>query len=89
MYDKRWSCRSRAQLAAKVALPPIVGGWEGDDQVGQKGQAELGDDLAAPVVTGKGTIVPWQPCGVAPVGGCVQPSNGVHSPPVLAKGTKW
>jgi hypothetical protein len=67
------------------SAPPLVDGWEGDDQVNQKGRAELGDGLAAPVVTGKGAIVPWQPCGVAPVGGCGRPANGVHSPPCLRR----
>jgi hypothetical protein len=60
MYAKRWSPQSiaRARCADDVALPPIVGGWEGDDQVSEKGRAELGDGLAALVVMGKGAIVP-------------------------------
>jgi hypothetical protein len=89
VYAKHWNYQSRARLATKAVLSPIVGGWEGDDQVGEKGQAEFGDGLAAPVVTGEGAIVPWQPWGVAPVGGCGRPADGVHPSPVLAKGTKW
>jgi hypothetical protein len=87
LYAKSWSPWSIAWAlrAAEVALPPIVGGWEGYDQVGKKGWAELCDDLAAPVVMGKGAIDPWQPCGVALVGGCRGPANGVHSPPCLQR----
>jgi hypothetical protein len=70
--------------------PPIVGrGWVGEDQVGEKGWAKLGDGLVAPEVTGEGAINPWQPYLVAPVGSCEQPANGVHSPSMLTKGTKW
>jgi hypothetical protein len=63
LYAKRWSLRSIvwARRATEAALPPIVGGWEGDDLVGEKGWAKLGDGLAAPVVTGKGAIVPLRP----------------------------
>jgi hypothetical protein len=61
----------------------------GEDQVGKKGWAELGDGLVAPEVMGKGAIDPLQPYLVAPVGGCEQPANGVHSPPMLTKRTKW
>ncbi len=91
LYATRWSPWSiaLAQRAAEAALPPIVGGWEGDDQVGEKGWAKHCDGLDAPVVMGKGAIAPWQPCEVAPVGSCGQPADRVHSPAVLAKGTKW
>ena len=92
MYAKRWSPWSiaRARRAAGAALPPIVGrGWVGEDQVGKKGWAELSDGLVTPEVTGKGAINPWQPYLVAPIGGCKQPANGVHSPPMLTNGTKW
>jgi hypothetical protein len=68
--------------ATKAALPPIVGrGWVGEDQVGKKGRAKLGDCLVAPEVMGKAAIDPWQPYLVAPVGGCKQPADGVLSPP--------
>ncbi len=70
-----------AQLAAETALPPIFGrGWVGEDQVSEKGWAELGDGFAASVVAGEGVIDPYeQSCGR--VWGL--------PPPMLAKDTRW
>jgi hypothetical protein len=84
LYAKRWSPWSiaRTRRAAEVVLPPIVGrGWVGEDRVGEKGWAELGDGLAAPEVTGEGAIDPWRPYLVAPVSSCERPAGGVHSSP--------
>ncbi len=95
---KRWSPWSiaRARRVAEAVLPPIlVRGWMGEDQVSKKGWAKLGDGLVAPEVTGEGAINPWQLYLVAPVGGCEQPANGVHSPPhahkwhKVVRGMQW
>jgi hypothetical protein len=52
----------------------------GEDRVGKKGWAELGNGVAAFVVAGKGAIDPYEPsCGH--VWGL--------PPPMLAKGTRW
>jgi hypothetical protein len=57
-------------------FPPIVRrGWVGEDRVGKKGWAKLGDGLVAPEVTGVGAINPWLPYLVAPVGSFEQPAN--------------
>jgi hypothetical protein len=65
---KRCSLHSKARHAAKAALPPIVGrGWVGEDQVGKKGQAELGNGVATSVVAGKGAI---NPLGIPPMVRC-------------------
>ncbi len=61
----------------------------GEDRVGKKGWAKLGDGLVTPEVTGEGAIDPWRPYLVAPVGICKRPADGVHSPPMLTKGMKW
>ncbi len=67
----------------------------GEDQVGKKGWAELGDGLVATEVTGKGAIDPWRPYLVASVGGCERPADGVHSPPhahegnEVVRGMRW
>jgi hypothetical protein len=55
-------------LATKAALPPIVGRrWVGEDRVGKKGRAELGDGVAASVVAGKDAI---DPLGIPPMVWC-------------------
>jgi hypothetical protein len=65
---KRWRLQGKAWPAAEAALPPIVGrGWVGEDQVGKKGWAELGDSVAASVVAGKGAIYP---SGIPPMVWC-------------------
>jgi hypothetical protein len=69
----------------------------GEDQVGMKGRAKLGDGLVPPEVTGEGAINSWRlcPCRVAPVGGCEQPANGEHPPPhaherhEVVRGMQW
>jgi hypothetical protein len=54
---KRSWLRSKAWHVAEAALPPIFGrGWVGEDRVGKKGRAELGDGIAASVVAGEGAI---------------------------------
>ena len=66
---KRWRLRGKARPAAKAALPPIVGrGWVGEDQVGKKGQAKLGNGVAASVVADEGAI---DPLGIPPMVRCV------------------
>jgi hypothetical protein len=65
---KRCSLRSKARHAAKAALPPIIGrGWVGEDRVGKKGWAELGNGIAASVVAGEGAI---DPSGIPPMIWC-------------------
>jgi hypothetical protein len=65
---KLWRLRGKAWPAAKVALPPIIGrGWVGEDRVGKKGWAELGNGVAASVVAGKGAI---DPSGIPPMVRC-------------------
>jgi len=78
---KRCIPRDKARRAAEAALPPIVGrGWVGEDRVGKKGWAELGDGFAASVVAGEGAIDPYErSCGR--VWGL--------PPPMLAKDTRW
>ncbi len=73
--------RFKARHAPKAALPPIVGrGWMGEDRVGKKGWAELGDGFAASVVAGEGAIDPYErSCGRV---------RGLL-PPMLAKDTRW
>jgi hypothetical protein len=62
--------RSNARHAAKTALPPIIGRrWVGEDQVGKKGRAKLGDGIAASVVAGEGAI---NPLGIPPMVWCGQ-----------------
>ncbi len=54
---KRCLLHSKARLAAKASLPPIVGrGWVEEEQVSKKGRVELGNGVAASVVAGKGAI---------------------------------
>ena len=65
---KRWALQGKARPAAEAALPPIVGrGWVGEDQVGKKGRAKLGDGVAASVVAGEGAI---NPSGIPPMVRC-------------------
>jgi hypothetical protein len=77
----RWQEEYATGAANGIVLPPIVGrGWVGEDQVGKKGRAELGDGIAAAVVAGKGAIDPYkQSCGHV---------WGLPLP-MLAKGTRW
>ncbi len=52
----------------------------GEDQVGKKGRAELGNGVAASVVAGEGAIDPYE-----------QLYGRVWGlpPPMLAKGSRW
>jgi hypothetical protein len=60
--------RFKARLATEAVPPPIVGrGWVGEDRVGKKGRAELGDCIAAFVVAGEGAI---NPSGIPPMVWC-------------------
>jgi hypothetical protein len=60
----------------------------GEDRVGEKGRAKLGDGLVAPEVMGKGTINPWQPYLVAPVGGLNNQPTEYNPPPHAQDGHK-
>jgi hypothetical protein len=80
--------RSKARRAANAVLPPIVRrGWVGEDQVGKKGWAKLGDGIAASVVACKGAIEPfakWSD-GLAWANGIGGAAGGPYSPPMVAE----
>ncbi len=65
---KRLRLQGKARPAAEAALPPIIGrGWVGEDQVGKKGWAKLGNGIAASVVASEGAI---NPLGIPPMVWC-------------------
>ncbi len=85
-----------ARCSAAVAPPPVVVGREGVDQVGNEGQAELGNGIAASVVAGKGAIDPsgippmvwcgWEGWDQAGIEGQAKLGNGVAASVVAGKG---
>jgi hypothetical protein len=59
----------------------------GEDRVGKKGRAELGDGVAASVVACKGAIEPFakQSGGLARADGIGGAAVGPYSPPMVAE----